>query len=133
MVKWKDLAKRVDSLRKEVNISLVGKYTKFQDSYTSIAKALQHASVSAGYKVNIKYIEAANLEKEMKTEDPVLYHEAWQNLCKSEWVRSWTFTEEPPQVIEFRTIRLTINCFKLNYVNALYVERLDPSYSPVQL
>jgi len=30
-----------------------------------------------------QYIEAANLEEETKHKDPVLYHEAWQQLCKS--------------------------------------------------
>ena len=28
-------------------------------------------------------IEADNLEQNTKTIDPVLYHEAWQQLCKS--------------------------------------------------
>lgn len=86
MHKWKDLAERVDTLRKEVNIALVGKYTKLEDSYASVTKALQHAAVCAGYKLNLKYIEAANLEKETKHADPVLYHEAWQQLCKSDGV-----------------------------------------------
>lgn len=44
---------RVDTLRREINIALVGKYTTLEDSYTSVAKALQHAAISAGYKVNI--------------------------------------------------------------------------------
>ncbi|GLH10259.1 CTP synthase [Gryllus bimaculatus] len=86
MHKWKDLAERVDTLRKDVNIALVGKYTKLEDSYASVTKALQHAAICAGYKLNLKYIEAANLEKETKLSDPVLYHEAWQQLCKSDGV-----------------------------------------------
>lgn len=84
MQKWKDLAERVEHLRKEVTIALVGKYTKLEDSYASVTKALQHAACSFGYKVNIKYIEAASLEKNTKVEEPVAYHEAWQQLCKSE-------------------------------------------------
>lgn len=84
MSKWKDLADRVEHLRKEVSIALVGKYTKLEDSYASVTKALQHAAITCGYKLTIKYIEAANLEKTMKAEDPVVYHEAWQQLCKSE-------------------------------------------------
>ncbi|XP_044727134.1 CTP synthase 2 [Chrysoperla carnea] len=86
MQKWRDLAERVDTLRKEVNISLVGKYTKLEDSYTSVTKALQHAAIAVGYKLNLKYIEAANLEKATKLEDPIAYHEAWQQLCKSHGV-----------------------------------------------
>lgn len=86
MMKWRNLAERVDLLRKEVNIALVGKYTKLEDSYASVLKALQHAAIEAGYKLNVSLIEAANLEKEMKIEDPVMYHKAWQTLCKSNGV-----------------------------------------------
>ena len=86
MQKWRNLAKKVDNLRKEVNISLVGKYTKLEDSYASVTKALQHASIAAGCKLNLTYIEAVNLEKQTKIDDPVGYHKAWQDLCKSEYV-----------------------------------------------
>ena len=54
MRKWRDLADRVDHLRKEVVISLVGKYTKLEDSYASVTKALQHASIFLGYKLQLK-------------------------------------------------------------------------------
>lgn len=53
MRKWRDLAERVDHLRKDVNIALVGKYTKLADSYASVTKALQHAAIEAGYKLNL--------------------------------------------------------------------------------
>ncbi|XP_012140951.1 CTP synthase isoform X4 [Megachile rotundata] len=86
MRKWRDLADRIDHLRKEVNIALVGKYTKLEDSYASVTKALQHACIQAGYKLKLTYIEADNLEQTMKTTNPVLYHEAWQQLCKSSGV-----------------------------------------------
>ncbi|KAL4705963.1 hypothetical protein ACJJTC_019318 [Scirpophaga incertulas] len=86
MQKWRNLAKRVDHLRKEVNIALVGKYTKLEDSYASVTKALQHASIASGCKLNLTYIEAVNLEKQTKINDPVGYHKAWQDLCKSDGV-----------------------------------------------
>ncbi|KOX75796.1 CTP synthase [Melipona quadrifasciata] len=86
MRKWRDLADRIDHLRKEVNIALVGKYTKLEDSYASVTKALQHACIKVGYKLKLTYIEADNLEQNTKTIDPVLYHEAWQQLCKSNGV-----------------------------------------------
>nr|CAD7202034.1 unnamed protein product [Timema douglasi] len=53
MQKWKHLAERIDTLRKEVNIGLVGKYTMLEDSYASVTKALQHAAVTAGYKLKL--------------------------------------------------------------------------------
>lgn len=84
MQKWRNLAKRVDNLRREVNIALVGKYTKLEDSYASVTKALQHACIAASCKLNLTYIEAVYLEKQTKIDDPVSYHKAWQDLCKSE-------------------------------------------------
>lgn len=86
MQKWKDLADRVDHLRRDVNICLVGKYTKLEDSYASVTKALQHAAISAGHNLKLKYIEAADLERETKLNNPVVYHEAWQQLCRSDGV-----------------------------------------------
>lgn len=84
MQKWRNLAKRVENLRKEVNITLVGKYTKLEDSYASVTKALQHASIAAGYRLNLTYVEAVSLERQTKIDDPVSYHKAWQDLCKCE-------------------------------------------------
>jgi CTP synthase len=81
--RWRDLAKRVDNITREVDIALVGKYTRLEDSYASVSKSLQHAAIRAGYKLNLKFIEACNLERSMKSENPVLYHEAWQILCMS--------------------------------------------------
>jgi CTP synthase len=80
------LARRVDNLTREVTIALVGKYTRLEDSYASVSKSLQHASIQAGYKLNLIFIEACNLERAMKHENPVLYHEAWQSLCKSDGI-----------------------------------------------
>jgi len=84
MQRWRDLARRMDTFRKVVKISLVGKYTKLEDSYASVSKSLQHASLAAGYKLDLKFIEACNLEKQTKNDTPALYHEAWQILCLSE-------------------------------------------------
>lgn len=81
MCQWRDLARRVDTTRREVNIALVGKYTKLEDSYASVAKSLQHAAIAAGYKLNLKFIEACNLERQTDTGKQAIHHEAWQALC----------------------------------------------------
>jgi CTP synthase len=81
--RWRDLAKRVDNNTRDVEIALVGKYTRLEDSYASVTKSLQHAALRAGYRLNLKFIEACNLERSMKHDNPVLYHEAWQILCSS--------------------------------------------------
>ncbi|KAK6644445.1 hypothetical protein RUM43_000712 [Polyplax serrata] len=86
MAKWKVLANRIDQLRQTVNIALVGKYTKLEDAYASVTKALQHASINLGYKLNLTFVEAHNLEKATQAADPVLYHRAWEKLCMSDGV-----------------------------------------------
>jgi CTP synthase len=41
-------------LCRDVTIALVGKYTKLEDSYASVTKALQHAALAAGLRLKIK-------------------------------------------------------------------------------
>lgn len=86
MQKWKELAERHDKIRKEVTIALVGKYTQLKDSYTSVTNALQHAALACNHNLCVAYIEAADLEQETQTANPIKYHEAWQRLCKSDGV-----------------------------------------------
>lgn len=81
LARWRDLARRVDHLTKEVTIVLVGKYVRLEDAYTSVSKALQHASIQAGYRLKLKFVDSSHLERETKDSDPILYHEAWSTLC----------------------------------------------------
>lgn len=84
--KWKEMADRSDRLLERVSIALVGKYTKLSDSYTSVIKALEHSALAINHKLEVKYIDSADLEPATKEEDPVKYHEAWQHLCSSHGV-----------------------------------------------
>lgn len=96
----------------QCSIALVGKYTKFSDSYASVIKALEHSALAISHKLEVKvgsprvldssqtgsdchtarrhnhitppqYIDSACLEPSTLQEDPVKYHEAWQKLCGS--------------------------------------------------
>ncbi|XP_065906435.1 CTP synthase 1-like isoform X2 [Dysidea avara] len=84
--KWKNLADRYDKPYQPVVIAIVGKYTKLEDSYISVIKALRHAALLYQLKLHIKWIEATHLENEVKEEDPVKFHEAWKTLCDSQGV-----------------------------------------------
>jgi len=86
MKEWRVLANRAEHLRKEVSIALVGKYTKLEDAYASVIKALNHASLAINHKLELRYIEASYLEEKAKEEDPVRYHEAWRKLCQCQGV-----------------------------------------------
>ncbi|XP_071043293.1 CTP synthase 1 isoform X1 [Parasteatoda tepidariorum] len=97
--KWEKLVQRMDHHINEVKIALVGKYTGLEDSYASVIKALQHATLECSVKLNLKFIAAADLEKpdcesspktdndlETLTQKTMRYHEAWQNLCKADGI-----------------------------------------------
>lgn len=98
---------RSDRLLEQCSIALVGKYTKFSDSYASVIKALEHSALAISHKLEVKvrapprpavgqevavgdhacppqYIDSACLEPSTLQEEPVKYHEAWQKLCSSE-------------------------------------------------
>lgn len=75
-----------DRLHDTVTIALVGKYTNLRDSYISVYKALEHASLAYQRKIDIKWIEASDLEQETAMSNPVKYHESWQNLCSADGV-----------------------------------------------
>ncbi|XP_041068908.1 CTP synthase 1 isoform X1 [Carcharodon carcharias] len=84
--KWKEMADRYDRTLENCSIALVGKYTKLSDSYASVIKALEHAALAINQKLEVKYIDSADLEPSRQQEDPVKYHEAWQNLCSANGV-----------------------------------------------
>lgn len=60
---WRAFVNKMNNLKDEVNIGLVGKYAGLQDSYLSLKEALVHGGVANGLKVNIFWIEAEKLEK----------------------------------------------------------------------
>lgn len=78
---WKQLAERNDHPFEEVKIAIVGKYTKLEDAYMSVIKALRHSAIACKRKLAIKWVEAENLEEDVRNTNPVVYHEAWQSLC----------------------------------------------------
>lgn len=45
---------RSDRLLEQCSIALVGKYTKFSDSYASVIKALEHSALAISHKLEVK-------------------------------------------------------------------------------
>ena len=70
------------SLKQEVEIALVGKYTKLEDAYASVIKALNHASLALNHRLRLTYIAASDLENTTKATNPVQFHQAWKTLCQ---------------------------------------------------
>ncbi len=61
--KWKSLVSRIRHPRGEVDIALVGKYAGLRDAYISLKQALDHGGIAHRLKVNIRWIEAEDLQK----------------------------------------------------------------------
>ena len=62
---WKDLIYSVNHLKREIEISLVGKYTELHDAYISVVEALKHAGYKYEVKVNINWVDSETLEKDV--------------------------------------------------------------------
>ncbi|KAI7900075.1 CTP synthase [Cokeromyces recurvatus] len=83
---WTRLASSYDHLHETVTIAIVGKYTDLHDSYISVYKALEHASLAHGRKIEIKWVDASDLEPGIRTINPIKYHEAWKHVCSSDGI-----------------------------------------------
>ena len=62
---WENLLYVMDNLKNEVEIALVGKYVELHDAYLSVAEALRHAGYKYQTKVNIKWVNSEDLEKDV--------------------------------------------------------------------
>ena len=61
---WIDMVHRIKNLEKEVTIALVGKYVELHDAYISVVEALSHGGLTNNANVNIKWINAEELENQ---------------------------------------------------------------------
>jgi len=60
---WKRMITDIKSAEDEIIIAIVGKYARLKDAYKSIYEALDHAGFAFRTKVNVKRIEAEEIEK----------------------------------------------------------------------
>jgi CTP synthase len=86
MAKWRNLSQRHKQVTQEVTIVLVGKYTKLEDAYISLIKALRHAALAMRHKLILKWVEAEHLEETVQKKDPAEYHKAWGTLSTGDGV-----------------------------------------------
>ena len=59
--KWEELISKIKNLNSTVNIALVGKYMKLQDSYLSVIESLKHGGFANGVKVIIGLIDSETI------------------------------------------------------------------------
>ncbi len=60
---WEKMIKRIKRIKKEnnVKIAIVGKYTKLEDSYLSVAESLHHAGFANNLNVEIEFIDSETI------------------------------------------------------------------------
>jgi CTP synthase len=61
---WSKFVQRIKNPKHEVTVALVGKYTKYRDSYKSILEAFIHAGSINNSRVNVSLINSENLTEE---------------------------------------------------------------------
>ena len=60
---WKKMIGTIRQPKAEVEIAMVGKYMKLRDAYKSVFEALDHAGFSHEARVNVRHVEAEDVEK----------------------------------------------------------------------
>ena len=62
--KWEDMIQKIKSINKEkiINIAIVGKYIKLEDSYLSVVESLRHAGYKNEVNVKIKFIDSETID-----------------------------------------------------------------------
>ncbi|KAG0141570.1 hypothetical protein CROQUDRAFT_663672 [Cronartium quercuum f. sp. fusiforme G11] len=81
---WMALTTGHDHSFGTVNIVLVGKYISLKDSYMSVIKSLEHASLRVGKKLKLEWIDSEHLERQLS--ETKEYHAAWVALCSADGV-----------------------------------------------
>jgi CTP synthase len=62
--RWNDIVTSIRKPEGEVKIAVVGKYTHLQDSYKSLAEALNHGGIANNVRVNLDWIDSEIFERE---------------------------------------------------------------------
>ena len=66
---WENLLDKMDNLKDQIEISLVGKYVELHDAYLSVAEALRHAGYKYNTKININWVNSEDLEKDVNLKE----------------------------------------------------------------
>jgi CTP synthase len=61
---WERIAKKIKQPRLETTIAVVGKYVSLVESYKSLTEALIHGGIANDARVNLKYIDSEQVDKE---------------------------------------------------------------------
>jgi CTP synthase len=65
---WRKMVHKIGERKQELNITIVGKYIQLHDAYLSIIESLNHAGFEIGAKINILWIDSAEVTAETSGE-----------------------------------------------------------------
>ncbi|MBC6443372.1 MAG: CTP synthase [Rhodobacteraceae bacterium] len=71
LARWEDVSDRVHTPDGEVRVAIVGKYTRLEDAYKSIAEALAHGGIHSRVRVRGEWVDSEIFE----SEDPAAHLE----------------------------------------------------------
>jgi CTP synthase len=80
---WQSLTNHDTRYHEAVTIALVGKYVELQDSYLSVIKSLEHASMRCKRKLDIRWVDSDHLEPKCQHSDPAKYYKAWTEVSNA--------------------------------------------------
>ena len=66
---WEEMVDKINNLKEKVTIALVGKYTALRDAYLSVVESLNHAGVYNDTNVEIRWINAEEIERIIATKE----------------------------------------------------------------
>jgi CTP synthase len=61
---WKELVRKIKNPEKSVTIAIIGKYVELTESYKSLHEALVHGGLVHNAKVDLRYVNAEDLEQD---------------------------------------------------------------------
>ena len=61
---WDGVIAREQNVQHEVTVAMVGKYMELLDAYKSLIEAMKHAGLSTSTKVNLRYIDSEDIERD---------------------------------------------------------------------
>lgn len=76
LARWDDVMERLNHAEGEVRIAIVGKYTRLEDAYKSIAEALTHGGLANRVRVRAEWIDSEIFE----AKDPAPYLEGFHAI-----------------------------------------------------
>ncbi|MBR8829982.1 MAG: CTP synthase [Chroococcopsis gigantea SAG 12.99] len=59
---WKSLVRKMQTLSKQIEVAIVGKYVQLGDAYLSVVEAVKHAAIEYGSDVQLRWISAEDVE-----------------------------------------------------------------------